>query len=354
MRLAEQSLALAEQTGAPFLKTVGLDSFAVALIQSGDCQQAEQRARELLTLCRAHGNRLGVARASWLIGQALAGQGSYVRARAFLRRTLVFARETGEIVVEAVHHLGNVELALGNLVEASRLYREMLRLCEGWEFSYGLVATLTGNARVALAARELTESRAYLVRAFEDTSAVVPDRSHDLGSRGHGGDRTSRGTAGSSGRAVRRPVELAYHATLHAEHRTAPATGTGGTLAETGSAVVGGSLRHGRRPGSSALCGGDCVGVVGGELAPPRGQRQADPPRYECYAAQRRDRAQPSARHHAWIESFYPCSAKMYRGLGETYVDDPRFTATYDKGRPVPAVFMLEAMAYHAEHTLTK
>ena len=45
-------------------------------------------------------------------------------------------RETGEIVVEAVHHLGNVELALGNLVEAKRLYREMLRLCEGWKLSY--------------------------------------------------------------------------------------------------------------------------------------------------------------------------------------------------------------------------
>ena len=174
LRLAEQSLALAEQTGAPFLKIVGLDSLAVALIHADDCQQAEQRARELLTLCRAHGNPLGVARASWLIGQALAGQGSYVRARAFLRRTLAFARETGEIVVEAVHHLGNVELALGNLVEARRLYREMLRLCEGWEFSYGLVAALTGNARVALAEGELAEARAYLVRALKIRSRSFP------------------------------------------------------------------------------------------------------------------------------------------------------------------------------------
>ena len=66
------------------------------------------------------------------------------------------------------------ELVLGNLVEASRLYREMLRLCEGWEFSYGLVAALTGNARVALAARELTESRAYLVRAFKIRSRSFP------------------------------------------------------------------------------------------------------------------------------------------------------------------------------------
>jgi DNA-binding transcriptional MerR regulator len=60
------------------------------------------------------------------------------------------------------------------------------------------------------------------------------------------------------------------------------------------------------------------------------------------------------ARHHAWIENFYPCPAEMYRGLGQMYVDDPRFTATYDKVRPGLAVFMRDAMAYYAEHTLTK
>lgn len=60
------------------------------------------------------------------------------------------------------------------------------------------------------------------------------------------------------------------------------------------------------------------------------------------------------ARQHAWIENFYPCSAEMFRGLGQMYVDDPRFTATYDKVRPGLAQFMCEAMAYYAEHTLTK
>ena len=44
----------------------------------------------------------------------------------------------------------------------------------------------------------------------------------------------------------------------------------------------------------------------------------------------------------------------MYRGLGQMYVDDPRFTATYDKVRPGLAVFMRDAMACNAEHTLTK
>jgi hypothetical protein len=60
------------------------------------------------------------------------------------------------------------------------------------------------------------------------------------------------------------------------------------------------------------------------------------------------------ARQHAWIENFYPCSADIFRGLGQMYVDDPRFTATYDKVRPGLAVFMRDAMAYYAEHSLTK
>lgn len=58
------------------------------------------------------------------------------------------------------------------------------------------------------------------------------------------------------------------------------------------------------------------------------------------------------ARHHAWIENFYPCSAEMYRGLGEGYADDPRFRAFYDKYRAGLADFMRDAMAYYAEHTL--
>ena len=70
-------------------------------------------------------------------------------------------------------HLGNVELALGNLVERNGCYREMLRLGEGWELSYGLVAALTGNARVALAGGDLTR-RGRLLRAFRIRSRSFP------------------------------------------------------------------------------------------------------------------------------------------------------------------------------------
>ncbi|MFN2168790.1 MAG: TipAS antibiotic-recognition domain-containing protein, partial [Anaerolineae bacterium] len=57
---------------------------------------------------------------------------------------------------------------------------------------------------------------------------------------------------------------------------------------------------------------------------------------------------------HAWIENFYPCSAEMFRGLGQLYVSHPEFRATYDKYQPDLADFMAEAMAYYADQVLVQ
>jgi hypothetical protein len=68
-----------------------------------------------------------------------------------------------------------------------------------------------------------------------------------------------------------------------------------------------------------------------------------------------RDPADPQvqaqiARHHKLIdERFYPCSAEIFRALGEGYVADERFTAFYDKVKPGLAAFMRDAMAVYAD-----
>ena len=59
------------------------------------------------------------------------------------------------------------------------------------------------------------------------------------------------------------------------------------------------------------------------------------------------------ARHHAWIERFYPASAEVYRGLGEGYAANPEFRAFYEKVRPGLADFLRDAMGYYAQHTLS-
>jgi hypothetical protein len=50
-------------------------------------------------------------------------------------------------------------------------------------------------------------------------------------------------------------------------------------------------------------------------------------------------------RHHKLInDRFYPYSAEVYRGLGDLYVQDDRFTATYENMKPGMASFMRAAM----------
>jgi len=60
------------------------------------------------------------------------------------------------------------------------------------------------------------------------------------------------------------------------------------------------------------------------------------------------------ARHHAWIENFYPCSAEIYRGLGQGYVEHPEFRAFYERVRPGLADFMSVAMNIYADQVLDR
>lgn len=55
-------------------------------------------------------------------------------------------------------------------------------------------------------------------------------------------------------------------------------------------------------------------------------------------------------RHHQMInDRFYTCSTEIYRGLGELYVADERFTAYYERIRAGMAAFMTEAMQLYCD-----
>jgi hypothetical protein len=54
-------------------------------------------------------------------------------------------------------------------------------------------------------------------------------------------------------------------------------------------------------------------------------------------------------KHYQSIQQFYDCPYAMYRGLGEMYVSDPRFTAHYDKYRPGLALWLRDAINYYCD-----
>jgi hypothetical protein len=49
------------------------------------------------------------------------------------------------------------------------------------------------------------------------------------------------------------------------------------------------------------------------------------------------------------LRTFYDPNPEMYRGLGEMYVADPRFTAFYDKYAEGLAPYMRDAMIAYAD-----
>ncbi len=57
-------------------------------------------------------------------------------------------------------------------------------------------------------------------------------------------------------------------------------------------------------------------------------------------------------RHHAQIALFWTPSKEAYVGLGQMYVDDERFTATYDAFAPGLAPYLRDAMAVFAGSSL--
>ncbi len=48
-------------------------------------------------------------------------------------------------------------------------------------------------------------------------------------------------------------------------------------------------------------------------------------------------------------QNYYQCTLEIFRGLGEIYVADPRFTKNIDQYRPGLAEFMHQAMNYYCE-----
>lgn len=53
--------------------------------------------------------------------------------------------------------------------------------------------------------------------------------------------------------------------------------------------------------------------------------------------------------YHHINDYFYTVTPEIFRGLGDMYVADPRFTATYEKVKPGMAQFMQQAMHVYAD-----
>lgn len=69
-------------------------------------------------------------------------------------------------------------------------------------------------------------------------------------------------------------------------------------------------------------------------------------------AAESEEVQQAIASQYGWVSAFWTPDRAAYIGLGEMYVEDPRFAANYDKYAPGLAHFMRDAMAVWANENL--
>ena len=53
-------------------------------------------------------------------------------------------------------------------------------------------------------------------------------------------------------------------------------------------------------------------------------------------------------------KTFYSCSPEMFKGLGQMYIDDERFTIFYEKEKTGLVEFMRDAMKIYADNLLEK
>ena len=59
------------------------------------------------------------------------------------------------------------------------------------------------------------------------------------------------------------------------------------------------------------------------------------------------------ATHYQWVSRYWTPNRESYTGLGELYVQDPRFRSNYDKTDPRLAEFMRDAIAAYAAANLS-
>ena len=127
-RLAEQGVAIAEQLGLGLAPGFASHLLAWALLSTGDYERADQAARRFLGIANSYGESLMTAMAFSVLGRTQFRLWRYDEARTWWRRGLALARKTGlrGSVTACLTGLGDIELAIGNVAAAQRLYEQCL------------------------------------------------------------------------------------------------------------------------------------------------------------------------------------------------------------------------------------
>lgn len=126
--LWQKAIALREEMGEQRFCAFNLYEYARACVTLGRAPDAVDLARRGLAYSQAFGDQIGIASGQMTLGMAMAAQGQWTVAAAYLQQSLAAARQSGHrhIHVLAAAHLGRVALARGQMAEAQAYCEEAL------------------------------------------------------------------------------------------------------------------------------------------------------------------------------------------------------------------------------------
>ena len=124
----QQAIALREEMGEQRFCAFNLYEYARTSITMGKDTGAADLARRGLALSQAFSDQIGIAFGQMTLGMAMAAQGQWAVAAAYLQQGLVVGRQSGNraLHVHAATHLGRVLLAKGNGDRAQLHFEEAL------------------------------------------------------------------------------------------------------------------------------------------------------------------------------------------------------------------------------------
>jgi predicted ATPase/class 3 adenylate cyclase len=192
--LGEESLALCRATGDREGLAIALTLLGFLAVQQGRIEDAAALAEEALPVSRERGDQWILARALSCLGQVAYFQMEYDRAQTYFEECLLLNQRSGSLSHAAISmlYLGHVADELGNLDGALARYREALRLSRELGDKLRIERELVAIATI-LAARGEMERTARLL-------AAAAALRQSLGSQQHPLDRDATATAEQSAR----------------------------------------------------------------------------------------------------------------------------------------------------------
>jgi predicted ATPase len=184
-QLAQECLALANESGDDWVKSMALLNLAMHATLIHDFPRAELLYREMVSLRRNLGNAIEVSIGLWQLADTVAGQGRLQEANTMLQESALLARsfDSPQDLLHAECAMGNNLRLLGEVQHAIEIFASCVAMARERLPAYDLVQPLIGFAHALVDAGEQDAALQHLRDAAQIMRSMHTPASHDAWQR---------------------------------------------------------------------------------------------------------------------------------------------------------------------------